>query len=345
MRIIECVPNFSEGLDQAKIDRIAAALENVSNVKLLHVDSGIDANRTVMTFAGFPEAVVEAAFQSIATAAQLIDMQQHNGVHPRLGATDVCPLIPVSGVTMTECVRFAKSLGQRVAQELGIPVYLYEKAAQKPERRNLAAVRKGEYEYLSHRLKDPAWQPDYGPAQFNSRAGATVIGARSFLIAYNVTLDTNDQAVADEIAGIVRESGRFERNAGGELVTTENGQRIRIPGKLRACKAIGWMLEEYDRAQVSMNLTDFNITPLHVAYETVKKQADKFSVEVLGSEIIGLCPLQALLDSGRYYLKSKNPPEEQLINAAIKSLHLNHLNSFHPEKKILDYLIAQHFAH
>ena len=344
MRIIECVPNFSEGLDHAKIDRIAAAIEHVPKVELLHVDSGIDANRTVMTFAGLPEAVIEAAFQSIATAAQLIDMQAHDGVHPRLGATDVCPLIPVSKVSMTECVQYAKSLGQRVARELGIPVYLYEKAAQRPERRNLAAVRRGEYEYLSHRIKDPAWQPDFGPPELNLRAGATVIGARSFLIAYNVTLDTNDQAVADEIAGIVRESGRFQRNANGELKTDSKGERIRIPGKLRACKAIGWTLEEYDKAQVSMNLTNFSITPLHVAYETVKKEATQFSVDVLGSEIIGLCPLQALLDSGRYYLNSAQAQEEQLVEAAIKSLRLNHLEMFHPEKKILDYLIARHFA-
>ena len=343
MKIIECVPNFSEGRDKNVINAIASAIEQTEGVRLLNVDPGADTNRTVVTFIGDPDSVQEAAFQAIKKAAELIDMRKHKGEHPRIGATDVCPFIPVSGVTMQECVEIARKVGQRVASELGIPVYLYEEAATRPERKNLADIRKGEYEGLPEKLKDADWQPDFGKAEFNPRAGATVIGARKFLIAYNVNLNTKDRKKAHEIALNIRESGRAKRDEQGHIIRDENGKAIKIPGTLKACKAVGWYIEEYGQAQVSMNLTDFEQTPVHVAFEEVVKQADKLGLRVTGSELVGLIPLKALLEAGKYYFKkqekSVGQPDQELIHMAIKSLGLNDITPFDPLQRIIEYQI------
>jgi len=336
-KIVECVPNFSEGRDMNIINAIAKEIEEVEGVKLLDVDPGAATNRTVITFAGTPEGVKEAAFKAIKKAAELIDMRKHKGEHPRIGAADVVPFIPVSGVTMEECVQIAHEVAKRVAEELKIPVYLYEEAATKPERRDLANIRKGEYEGLAEKLKDPEWKPDYGEPVFNPKSGATVIGAREFLIAYNVNLNTRDKKLAHKIAKVIREKGY--------KVKDEAGNKIQVPGKLKKVKAIGWYIEEYGIAQVSINLTNYKITPLWKVFETCEEEAQKIGLRVTGSEIVGLVPKQALLDVGRHYLKKqgKNPgvPEEELIHIAIKSLGLDDITPFDPQTKIIEYKLEE----
>jgi glutamate formiminotransferase/formiminotetrahydrofolate cyclodeaminase len=342
-RLIECVPNFSEGRDQNIIDKIAASIVAVDGVKLLDVDPGKATNRTVMTMVGEPERVIEAAFQAIKTAGELIDMCKHTGEHPRMGATDVCPLVPISGVTMEECVKYAHQLGERVGRELGISGYFYESAAKLPQRKNLADVRAGEYEGLAKKIVDANWKPDFGPATFNSRCGATVIGARNFLVAYNVNLNTTSTRRANAIAFDVREQGRMQTDTAGKNVLDKNGDPIRIPGTLKSVKAIGWFIEEYGVAQISMNLTDVTVTSVHEAFDEVCNKASARGIRVTGSELVGLIPLQSLIDAGKYFLKkqqrSTGVPESELIKIAVKSLGLDELKPFDPEKKIIEYLI------
>ena len=344
-KIVECVPNFSEGRNKAVIDAIADAIRQTEGVMLLDVDPGAATNRTVMTFVGEPDAVVEAAFQAIKKAAELIDMRKHKGEHPRIGATDVCPFVPVSGVTMQDCVELAHRLGKRVGEELGIPVYLYEEAATRPERRNLADIRKGEYEGLADKLKDPDWAPDYGPAEFNPKSGATVIGAREFLIAYNVNLNTRDRRLAQEIALNIREMGRAKRDDQGKIIRDEEGNIVRVPGKLKAVKAVGWYIDEYACAQVSMNLVNWKVTPPHVAFDEICKEADKLGLRVTGSELVGLIPLQPMLEAGRYFLKKqgKSPgvPEAELIRVAVQSMGMSEFAPFDPGQKIIEYRIRE----
>ncbi len=338
------MPNFSEGRDQQVIDAIAASIQGVRDVKLLDVDPGRDTNRTVVTFVGPPEAVIEAAFQSIKKASELVDMRNHKGAHARMGTTDVCPFIPVAGLTMEDCVRLAHRLGKRVGEELGIPVYLYEEAATRPERRNLATVRKGEYEGLAEKLMDPQWKPDYGPVAFNERSGATVIGAREFLIAYNVNLNTRDRKLAHDIALNIREAGRAKRDANGKIIRDEQGQSVMVPGKLRACKAVGWYIDQYRLSQISINLTNYRITPPHVAFEVVREEARMRGLRVTGSELVGLIPKEAMLMAGRYYLRkqgrSSGVPEADLIRIAAQSLGLGELAPFDPQEKIIDYQVV-----
>lgn len=331
-KIIECVPNFSEGRDAQKIAKIAGEIEKIKDVTLLNVESDADYNRTVVTFAGKPEAVKDAAFYAIEMAAEVIDMSCHKGAHPRIGATDVCPFVPVSDATMDECVQIARTLGKEIGEWLGIPIYLYGEAAILPERHVLPDIRKGEYEGLPEKLKDEKWRPDYGPVEFNEnvrRTGATVIGAREFLIAYNVNLDTRDIQIANKISGIVRASGVVQIN--------EKGERVRVAGLLKCVQAMGVYLKERTITQVSMNLQNYKVTPPHVAFEEVRKQAGKFGVRVTGSEVVGLIPKEALLAAGRYY--SKELSEKQLIAAAVKKLGLSQLNKFLPEKKVIEYML------
>jgi len=345
MRLVECVPNFSEGRDKRVIDAICDEIKRISGVHLLDVDPGEATNRTVVTFVGSPDAVLEAAFQAIKKASELIDMSKHQGAHPRIGATDVCPFVPITGVTVEECVELAHRLGKRVGEELRIPVYLYEYAATRPERKNLATIRKGEYEGLREKLKDPEWQPDYGPAVFNAKSGATVIGCREFLIAYNVNLNTKDRRLAHEIALNIREAGRAKRDEQGRIIRDANGKAIKIPGIFKAVKAVGWYIEEYGLAQVSINLTNYKISPPHLVFDECCRQAEKLGLRVTGSEIVGLIPLEAMLMAGRYYLekqgKSPGVPEEELIDIAVKSLGLDQLYPFEPEKKIIEYTVAE----
>ncbi|MFN0179492.1 MAG: glutamate formimidoyltransferase [Gemmatimonadales bacterium] len=343
-RLIECVPNFSEGRDPGIIRQITDEIERVLGVKLLHVDPGRSTNRTVVTFAGEPEPVVEAAFRAIRRAATLIDMRRHQGEHPRMGATDVCPLVPISGISMEETVRYATELARRVATELGIPVYLYEHAQPNEARRNLAVIRAGEYEGFGKKITEPGWAPDFGPAVFNPVAGATVIGARDFLVAYNVNLNTTSTRRANAIAFDVREAGRPKREGDpltGKLVTDPNGQPVTVPGSLKAVKAIGWFIEEYGIAQVSMNLTDLAVTPLHVAFDEVCQKAAERGIRVTGSELVGLVPLATMLEAGRYFLRkqqrSLGVSERELIHIAVKSLGLDELGGFKPEERIIEY--------
>lgn len=328
-QLVECVPNFSEGRDQTIIEAIAASIRDVPGVKLLNVEPDKDYNRTVVTFVGEPQATVEAAFQATKTAADLIDMRRHTGEHPRIGATDVVPFVPIAGVTMQDCVRLANEYGERVGRELGIPIYLYEEAARVPERKSLPTIRKGEYEALPEKLQDPAWKPDYGPNTFNEKSGATVTGARFFLIAYNVNLNTNKKDLAHEIALRIRESGRTIKN--------EKGENIKVPGSLKAVKAMGVLLERFDIAQVSINLTNYLITPPHVAFEEVRKQARTLGFDATGSEVVGLIPKEALLMAGRFY--SNETDERKLVNAAIERLGLSQLEPFDPNKKVIEYMI------
>lgn len=347
-KLIECVPNFSEGRDPETIRRITDAIARVDGVQLLDVDPGKATNRTVVTFVGAPEAVVEAAFCGIREAAQLIDMRSHTGEHPRMGATDVCPLVPVSGISMEETVQWAKRLAKRVGEELDIPVYLYEEAASRTERKNLAVIRTGEYEGLPEKLADPAWAPDYGPARFNPRSGATVIGARDFLVAYNVNLNTTSVRRANSVAFDVREQGRVLRDGDpvtGPVRTDETGEPLRQPGACKAVKAIGWYIEEYGIAQVSMNLTDINLTPLHAAFEACCRSAEERGMRVTGSELVGMVPLRVLLDAGRHFLRkqrrSAGVPEEELLRIAVKSLGLDDLAPFDPQQKVIEYKLRQ----
>ncbi len=334
-KIVECVPNFSEGRNPQIIKAITDEIKNVENVVLLDVDPGQAANRTVVTFAGEPEAVKEAAFRAIKKAIELIDMRKHKGEHPRLGAVDVVPFVPVKGVTMDEVVKLSHEVAERVARELGVPVYMYEYSATKPERKSLSEIRKGEYEGLPEKLKDPEWKPDYGEPVFNPKSGAMVIGARDFLIAYNINLNTKDKKLAHKIAKEIREKGK--------LVKQEDGTKIRVPGKLKHVRAIGWYIEEYGIAQISINLTNYKETPLWKVFETAEEEAQKLGLRVTGSEIVGLVPLDAILETGKYFLKkqgkSRGIPEKEIVHIAIKSLGLNDVAPFEPEKKIIDYLL------
>lgn len=391
-QVVECVPNFSEGRDRAKMKQITDAIEAVRGVTLLDVDPGADTNRTVVTFAGDPESVAEAAFQAIAKAAQVIDMSQHHGAHPRMGATDVCPFVPISGGTMEDCAAIARWVGERVGRELEIPVYLYEAAATRPERRNLAAIRKGEYEGLAEKLRNPDWVPDFGPARFNAKSGATVIGAREFLIAYNVTLNTRDKALATDIAFELRERGRVARAAAdspyyakGKILTYQQGtypcgncdftgqtfaeaathcreshgydleellrandvdrakplagQKVYRAGKFTHCKAIGWYVDEYKRAQISINLTNYKVTPPHLVLEEARRLAVLRGLVVTGSEVVGLIPYPALLEAGRFYLKAqrKSPfvPTSDILQTAVYSMGLSDVQSFDIRRKVI----------
>jgi glutamate formiminotransferase/formiminotetrahydrofolate cyclodeaminase len=340
MKLVECVPNFSEGRDREKIKAITQEIERTPEVKLLDVDPGESTNRTVVTFIGSPEGAREAAFRAIRKAAELIDMRQHKGAHSRIGATDVCPFVPVSGVNMDDCIQLARELGERVARELGIPVYLYEEAAQKPERRNLANIRIGEYEGLSEKLKDPRWAPDFGDSVFNSKSGATVIGAREFLIAYNINLNTRDRRLAHEIALNLRESGRAQRDAEGNIVRDAQGKAVYLPGRFQHVKAVGWYIEDYGVAQISINFTNYKISPVHVVFDEAVQEAEKLGLRVTGSELVGLIPKEALLMAGRYYLekqgKSPGVPEEELVRTAVRSLGLGDVAPFDPDKKIIE---------
>ena len=339
-KIVECVPNFSEGRNKRIIEEIANEIKETKDVYLLDVDPGEATNRTVVTFVGSPEGVVEAAFKAIKKAAELIDMRNHKGAHPRMGATDVVPFVPVKGVTMEDCVRLAEELGKRVGEELGIPVYLYEYAAKEDYRRNLADIREGEYEALPEKLKEEKWKPDFGPAEWNERVaktGATVIGARDFLIAYNINLNTTDKKLANKVAKVIREKGYKKK--------MPDGTRQQIPGKLKFVKAIGWYIDEYRRAQISINLTNFHETPLWKVFETAEEEANKIGLRVTGSEIVGLIPLEAMLDVGRHFLekqgKSTAIPERDIVHEAILSLGLNEVAEFDPDEKIIEYKIEK----
>ncbi len=347
-KIIECVPNYSEGRDKTIIDAIVAAISAIEGVKVLDVDPGEATNRTVVTFVGEPEPVVEAAFQGAKKAQELIDMRRHHGAHPRSGATDVLPLIPVSGITLEECAALARKLAWRMYEELGIPCYLYEAAAQKPERKNLAVCRAGEYEALPEKMADPDRKPDFGGAydEVAAKAGASNVGARNFLVAVNFNLNTTSTRRAMAVAFDVREKGRKAREGGsltGKLLKDENGEQIWIPGTLKGCKAIGWYIDEYGIAQVSMNITDIDATPLHVAFEEVSRAAAARGLRVTGAEIVGLVPKRVLVEAGRFYLekqqRSLGIPEEEIVRIAVKSMSLDDLKPFNPKEKVIEYLM------
>ncbi len=348
-KLIECVPNISEGRDINKINEIAKQVETVEGVKLLDVDPGKATNRTVITFVGEPDQVVEAAFRLIKKAQELIDMRQHSGEHPRFGATDVCPLVPIANISMEETAAYARKLGERVGKELHIPVYLYENAATEAKRRNLANVRTGEYEGLSEKLQNPDWQPDFGPHTFDesvAKSGAVAISARDFLVAYNINLNTTSTRRANAIAFDIREAGRIKREGNpitGKKVLDENGKPVRIPGKFKGVKGIGWYIDEYGIAQVSYNITDINAAPVHLVFDESVKSADKRGVRVTGSEIIGLVPKKVLLDAADYFLqkqqRSLGISEKEKIKIAIKSLGLDDLKTFYPKEKIIEYLL------
>ncbi|MEO5753382.1 MAG: glutamate formimidoyltransferase [Chthoniobacterales bacterium] len=347
-KIIECVPNFSEGRDLDIIKQITAAMGAVDGVSLLDVDPGASTNRTVVTIVGSPEAVVEAAFRGIQKAAELIDMRKQKGAHPRMGATDVCPFIPVSEVSWEEAIECARALGKRVGEELKIPVYLYERAASAPERSNLSIIRAGEYEGFSEKIKQPAWKPDFGPGVFNEKSGATVIGARDFLVAYNVNLNTKSTRRANSVAFDVRENGRIKTEDGtptGKKVLDEKGEPVRISGMLKHVKAIGWYVEEYGIAQVSMNLTNIEETPLHVAFDACATSAAERGMRATGSEIVGMLPKKSLVEAGKYFLRkqkwSEGAAEEELIDLAIRSMGLSELKPFDPKEKVIEFKIAE----
>ncbi|HEX6916158.1 MAG TPA: glutamate formimidoyltransferase [Chitinophagaceae bacterium] len=348
MQIIECVPNFSEGRDLSVIKQITDEIETVEGVRLLNVDPGKATNRTVVTFVGAPAAVVEAAFKAIQRAGELIDMSKHKGAHPRMGATDVCPLIPVAGISMEETAVYAKMLAERVGSELQIPVYLYEEAQPDKTRSNLSEIRAGEYEGFFKKISEPQWKPDYGPAVFDAKRGATVIGARDFLVAYNVNLNTTSTRRANSIAFDVREAGRAKREGNsltGRIVTDDQGKPVMIPGSLKSVKAIGWYIEEYGIAQISMNLTNTRVTPLHLAFDEVCRKAEARGIRVTGSELVGLVPLKSLTDAGRYFLekqqRSTGVSEKELIRIAIRSMGLDELAPFKPEERIIEYLLKE----
>jgi glutamate formiminotransferase len=346
-QLIECVPNFSEGNNMDIIKQITNEIESVEGVSLLDVDPGKATNRTVVTIVGTPVEVCEAAFRAIKKASELIDMRNHKGAHPRFGATDVCPLVPVAGITMEETVEYARKLAKRIGEELNIPIYCYESAALIEERQNLAVCRAGEYEGLKDKLSKPEWKPDFGPAEFNAKAGVTAVGARDFLVAYNVNLNTTSTRRANAIAYDVRERGRVKREGNpvtGKPALDEKGNKIWIPGALKCVKAIGWFIDEYGIAQISMNLTNISVTPVHVAYDEVFKKALERGIRVSGSELVGLIPLQAMIDAGKYFLKKQNRslgiPEKEIIKIAIKSMGLDDLYEFKPEDKIIEYKLA-----
>jgi glutamate formiminotransferase/formiminotetrahydrofolate cyclodeaminase len=347
-QILECVPNFSEGKDMDIINQITGEIEAVEGVDLLDVDPGEATNRTVVTFVGTPDKVVDAAFNAVKKASELIDMGQHSGAHPRFGATDVCPLVPVSGLTMDDAVEYARKLAKRIGEELNIPIYCYEYAAYEEKRKNLAEVRKGEYEGLKDKLADPEWKPDFGPAEFNAKSGATAVGARDFLVAYNINLNTTSTRRANAVAFDIREKGRVKREGGklsGKPVLDENGEKVWIPGSLKKVKGIGWYIEEYGIAQISLNLTDISVTPVHVAFDEACKRAEARGIRVTGSELVGLIPLKGMLEAGKYFLRKQNRstgiPEKDIIKIAVKSLGLDDLYEFQPEDKIIEYKIAR----
>ena len=339
-KLIECVPNFSEGNDLNIIKQITDQIESVDGIKLLNVDPGKATNRTVVTFVGEPDAVIEAAFRGIAKAAELIDMSKHKGEHPRMGATDVCPLIPIAGITMEETVVYAKKLAEKVGKFLNLPVYLYEEAQSNPTRKNLSVIRAGEYEGFSTKIKLPEWKPDFGPSEYSVKSGATVIGARDFLVAYNVNLNTTSVRRANSIAFDVRENGRKVKN--------EKGEEVVQLGSCKSVKAIGWFIEEYGLAQVSMNLTNINVTPLHIAFDECVKSAHQRGMRVTGSELVGLVPLKSLTDAGKYFLekqeRSSGVSEKELVRIAIKSLGLDELGTFKPEERIIEYQLRDKSA-
>ena len=345
-QIIECVPNFSNGRDKSVIDNITNQIKLVEGVKLLSVEPGEATNRTVVTFVGEPEKVIKAAFLAIKKASELIDMSKQTGEHPRMGATDVCPLIPISGISMEETVNYAKKLGKRVGEELKIPVYLYEDAATKPERKNLANIRSGEYEALEEKLKQKEWKPDFGSTSFDiaKKTGATAIGARDFLIAYNINLNTTSTRRANAVAFDIREKGRISRQGGtltGKILKDKKGNTIWKPGSLKHVKAIGWFIEEYGIAQISMNLTNIKKTPIHIVFEEVCKKAQERGLRVTGSELVGLIPLKSILDAGKYFLKKQNRSlgieDSEIIKIAIKTMGLDELENFNPNEKIIEY--------
>jgi len=347
-KLIECVPNFSEGKDMTIIKQITDQIETVDGVKLLDVDPGAATNRTVVTLVGDPDQVIEAAFLAVKKASQIIDMTRHKGEHPRMGATDVCPLVPVANITMEETVEYARKLAKRIGEELEIPVYCYENAAFTQERRNLAHCRSGEYEGLPEKLTKPEWKPDFGPAKFNARSGATAVGARDFLVAYNVNLNTTSTRRANSVAYDIRERGRVKREGDpvtGKIVKDESGNQVYVPGSLKAVKGIGWYIEEYGIAQISLNLTNISITPVHIAFEEACKKAQERGLRVTGSELVGLIPLKAMIDAGKYFLRkqqrSVGVSEEELIKIAVKSLGLDDLKPFNPKEKIIEYMIAE----
>ena len=346
MQLIECVPNFSEGVNLDIIRQITNEVESVEGVRLLNVDPGKATNRTVVTFVGEPAKVIEAAFLAIKKAGELIDMSRQKGEHPRMGATDVCPLIPIANISMEETAAYAKQLAKRVGEELQIPVYLYEHAQENKKRSNLSVIRAGEYEGFFKKIKQPEWTPDFGPAEFDVKRGATVIGARDFLIAYNVNLNTTSTRRANSIAFDVREAGRVLRDGDpitGKIITDENGKSVTVPGSLKSVKAIGWYIEEYGIAQISMNLTNIEVTPLHKAFDEVCTKAAERGMRVTGSELVGLIPLKAMLDAGKYFLlkqqRSVGVSEKELIKIAIKSMGLSELAPFDPEERIIEYLL------
>ncbi len=343
MKLVECVPNFSEGQDKAKIDAVCAEIKKIAGVRLLDVDPGYATNRTVVTFAGSPENTLEAAFQAIKKAAEVIDMRAHKGEHPRQGATDVCPFVPISGITMEECAELARKLGKRVGDELKIPVYLYEAAASRPERKNLADIRAGEYEAISKKLGKPDWKPDFGPDKWSgsvAKTGVTVIGARQFLIAYNINLNTTSVPRAKDIAFALRERGRLKRDAEGNKIVDSQGNNVYVPGMFKECKATGWYIPEYNRAQITINLTDFHVTPTHAVFDAAVKEGEKYGIRVTGSEIVGMVPKQAMIETGLHYLKkqggSAGVPEGDIIQMAIMSLGLSDVSHFDPAKKIIE---------
>ena len=353
MKLIECVPNFSEGKDPAKIKAITDAIESVDGITLLDVDPGADTNRTVVTFVGNPDAVSEAAYLGIKMAAEVIDMSKHKGTHPRMGATDVCPFIPISNVSNEECIDLSKEIGQRVGEELSIPVYLYEHSAQTPERKSLPDIREGEYEGLAEKLKDIKWKPDFGPAKFNVAAGATVMGMRDFLIAYNINLNTKDHRLATDIAFEIRESGRSKRKPDpdslnlldGEIIRNSDGSPVKVPGMFKEVKCVGWYIDTFKRAQISINFNNYKVSSIHDVYDAACKLADERGIRVTGSELVGLIPLEAILMAGRHYLakqrRTVGVPEEDIIQAAVQSLGLNDVTPFIAEEKIIEYAVKE----
>jgi len=341
MKLIECVPNFSEGRDRKTIDAITAEIAGTPDAVLLDVDPGEATNRTVVTFVGSPEAVEEAAFRAIARAAEVIDMSRHHGEHARMGATDVCPFVPIQGATMEDCVAISKRVGRRVGEALGIPVYLYGYAATRPARKRLPDIRQGEYEALPEKLKDAAFAPDFGPASFNARSGATAIGARDFLIAWNVNLNTRDSKLANKIAANLRETGKPRRGAGGEIVRDAGGNAERVPGRFKELQGGGWFIEEYGRAQISFNLMNYKVTSIHEVFDACREEANGIGVRITGSELVGLIPLEAMLAAGDHYLskqgRTTGVPEKERVHTAILSLGLGEIAPFYPAEKIIEY--------
>ncbi len=345
-QLIECVPNFSEGKDMTVINKITDEIRNSEGVELIDVDPGEATNRTVVTFVGTPDEVLNVAFKAVKKAKELIDMTKHSGAHPRFGATDVCPLVPVSNITMEETAEYARKLAKRIGKELQYPVYLYEKAASAPERENLANIRAGEYEALKEKLTKPQWKPDFGPAQFVPETGATAVGARNFLVAYNINLNTTSVRRANSVAFDVREKGRIKKEGDpitGKPVKDDDGNPVREPGMLKKVKAIGWYIEEYGIAQISMNLTDISVTSIHEAFEAVSKSAQQRGMRVTGSEIVGVVPIKAMLDAGKHFLQKQNRSlgiaDSEIIKIAVKSLGLDELYPFEPDKKIIEYIL------